>query len=108
MFPGVAMADGRPPVWRTGLENCPLGRTKELLDELYEQERAAWEASPEGREEMDRVAREREAAGAAQARREETWSIRHPDESEEWIRVQPLPKAVIDFAAAHSWSSRTS
>ncbi|MFO0798344.1 MAG: helix-turn-helix domain-containing protein [Gemmataceae bacterium] len=72
---------------------------EELLHAEEDAEWAAWEASPEGRAEKERMQQARAAAEQERARRERVWAVRNPDEWEEWVRLQPLLNPVIDFAA---------
>ncbi|HYH67460.1 MAG TPA: helix-turn-helix domain-containing protein [Urbifossiella sp.] len=81
-----------------------MGRVKEeLFDAEWDTELAAWEASPEGRAERERLEREAADAAAKQLRQEKVWSVRYPAEWDEWQRLQPLLSPVIEFAASNAF-----
>ncbi len=74
-----------------------------VKEHLFDAEYDAWEASPEGRVEREKLAGERDAAAAAQVRREADWAARHPAEWKEWVRVQLLLNISFDFAADNTF-----
>ncbi len=86
----------------TSNQEVEVGRVKEqLFNAELDAETAAWEASPEGRAEKERTQQARAAAEHERVRRERVWTVRHPYEWDEWLRLQPLLHPIIDFAADH-------